>query len=63
MKLYRVRKDNKFIEYSEEDFKNENQEEQLEEWLENNPESILEDDDLLIIGRQITTNLGSIIDL
>ena len=32
-------------------------------WLEKNPESIVEDGALLIIGRQIATNLGSYIDL
>ena len=35
----------------------------LENWLEANPNSILEDGALLIIGRQVTTNLGSIVDL
>jgi len=63
MKLFRVDKDAKFIQYAERDFKKENQEEVLEFWLEHNPAHILEDENVLIIGRQVPTNLGSIIDL
>lgn len=35
----------------------------LEDWLERNPGSVLEDDPLLPIGRQVVTNLGKRIDL
>ena len=35
----------------------------LENWLESNPDGILEDGKLLIIGRQVSTNLGGFIDL
>ena len=35
----------------------------LEEWLESNPGGILEDGPLLIIGRQVPTDLGKSIDL
>ena len=35
----------------------------LEEWLESNPNGILEDGPLLIIGRQVPTDLGKSIDL
>ena len=35
----------------------------LEEWLEANPDAILEDGRLLIIGRQVPTDLGGSIDL
>ena len=51
------------MEYKEHDFKGEHREETLESWLESNPESIVEDGKLLIIGRQVSTNLGSFIDL
>ena len=63
MKLFRVDKEGQFIRYAERDFKKENQEEVLEFWLEHNPAYILEDENVLIIGRQVPTNLGSIIDL
>ena len=35
----------------------------LEEWLESNPDGVLEDGPLLIIGRQVPTDLGKVIDL
>ena len=63
MKLFRVDKEGQFIRYAERDFKKENQEEVLEFWLEHNPAHILEDENVLIIGRQVPTNPGSIIDL
>jgi hypothetical protein len=63
MKLLGINKDGKFIPYDEYDFKEENYEKDLESWLESNPDYILEDEKVLIIGRQVTTNLGSVIDL
>ncbi len=63
MKLFGVDKDARFIQYAERDFKKENQEEVLEFWLEHNPAHIPEGENVLIIGRQVPTNLGSIIDL
>jgi len=49
--------------YIEEDFKKDNVEEILEDWIENSPNAIFEDEEVLIIGRQVTTNLGKAIDL
>lgn len=63
MRLYRVEGKGKFTEYKEQAFKIEHSEETLESWLDANPDAIVEDGPLLIIGRQVTTNLGSIIDL
>jgi len=63
MKLFGINKDGKFILYDEYDFKEENYEKDLESWLESNPDYILEDEKVLIIGRQVTTNLSSVIDL
>lgn len=63
MKLFNITTDGKFVHYAEHDFKEKNYEEKLEFWLENNPRYIMEDEDVLIIGRQVTTNLGSVIDL
>src|SRR5690554_6022849 len=62
MKIFRVNNKDKLIQYKEQDFKQENIEEQLETWIENNPYCLL-DEKVLIIGRQVTTNLGSIVDL
>jgi len=63
MKLYSITQDSKFKEYIEIDFQIEHREALLEDWLENNPDDIVENGQLLIIGRQVTTNLGSFIDL
>lgn len=54
--------DKKFIEYKVQDFKDENREEDLEYLLESNPDAIL-DEELMIIGRQVTTNLNTYVDL
>jgi hypothetical protein len=53
----------KFVEYREQDFTAEHQERVLHSWLEKNPDSVVEDGKLLIIGREVSTNLGSFIDL
>ena len=63
MKIYSITPDDKFKEYAEIGFKDEHRESILESWLENNPDKIIENGTLLIIGRQVTTNLGSFIDL
>lgn len=54
--------DKKFIEYKVQDFKDEHREEDLEYLLESNPDAIL-DEELMIIGRQVTTNLNTYVDL
>ncbi len=63
MRLFRIHDNDEFVEYEEQDFRAEYTEYILESWLENNPDSIVEDGKLLIIGRQVPTNLGSVIDL
>lgn len=63
MRLYRVNGRGKFTEYKEQAFKIEHSEETLESWLDSNSDAIVEDSPLLIIGRQVTTNLGSFVDL
>ncbi len=63
MKLYGVTPESKFREYVEIGFQIEHREALLEDWLENNPDDIVENGQLLVIGRQVTTNLGSFIDL
>ena len=63
LRLYKVKENSDFTEYKEEAFRNAHTEKTLENWLEKNSDSIVEDGALLIIGRQVTTNLGSFIDL
>ena len=63
MRVYGVEPDGKFREYVPTPFQVEHEEAILEDWLEENPDGILEDGKLLIIGRQVNTNLGTTIDL
>jgi hypothetical protein len=63
MRLYRIKDDGKFTEYKEQIFKTEHSETTLESWLESNPDSIVEDGALLVIGRQVATTFGLFIDL
>ena len=63
MRLFKVENNGEFAEYKEQTFRNEHTEQTLETWLEKNSTSIVEDGPLFIIGRQIQTNLGSVIDL
>ncbi|MEA3351161.1 MAG: endonuclease NucS, partial [Chloroflexota bacterium] len=63
MKLYGITSKSKFKEYVEIEFQVEHREVLLEDWLENNSDDIIENGQLLIIGRQVTTNLGGFIDL
>ena len=63
MKLFAITPEATFREYVETGFQTQYQESILEDWLENNPQSIIEDGNLLIIGRQVTTNLDSFLDL
>lgn len=55
--------ENRFQEYVETGFQKKYQELYLEEWVENNPDNIVEDGKLLIVGRQVVINLGGYIDL
>jgi hypothetical protein len=63
MKLFTISKDGKLTEYTEQVFKYSNQEADLEVLLEKNPEYFFEGSNVLIIGRQVTTNLNTFIDL
>ncbi|MEE4355779.1 MAG: endonuclease NucS domain-containing protein [Desulfococcaceae bacterium] len=51
------------IPYEEYQFKDSNLESELESLLESNPDYFFEDSKILIIGRQVTTNLNTFIDL
>ena len=63
MRIFGVDSDDRFTEYEQLPFKVEHEESVLERWLESNPDGILEDERVLIIGRQVRTNLGGFIDL
>jgi hypothetical protein len=63
VRLFKIETDGAFREYVQTGFQIEHREEVLETWIENNPEKILEDGKLLIIGRQVATDLGGYIDL
>jgi len=63
MKVFSVGADGTFTEFKQESFKAEHDERVLEEWLQANPNAILEDERLMIIGRQVRTDLGKFIDL
>jgi len=63
MKLFTINNEGKFIQFKEKEFKEKNKEIDLENLLENNPEYFFENSKILIIGRQVTTNLNTFIDL
>ena len=63
MRLFTLDEKGKMIPYKEIKFKDENRESDLETLLETNPEYFFEGSKILIIGRQITTNLNSFMDL
>ena len=63
MKLFTIDKNGKFIEFKEKEFRDKNKEVDLEILLENNPEYFFDNSKILIIGRQVATNLNTYIDL
>lgn len=62
MRVFSVSDDGSFTEYDELPFDAQHEEADLERWLEANPDGMLEEP-ILIIGRQVQTDLGLIIDL
>ena len=63
MRVFSVGSDGGFTEYERLPVEVEHEESVLEKWLESNPNGILEDGRILIIGRQVRTDLGGFIDL
>ena len=63
MRIFSIQNDGEFSEYVQTPFQVAHEEAVLEDWLESNPDGILEDGRLLIIGRQIVTDLSGFIDL
>jgi RecB family endonuclease NucS len=62
MRVFRI-ENNSLTSYREEDFKIDSIEKILEDWIEDSPNTIFEDEEVLIIGRQVTNNLWKAIDL
>jgi RecB family endonuclease NucS len=63
MRVFGIDQDGKFQEYVWTPFHTQHEEAVLEDGLKENPDGIVEDGKLLIIGRQVSTNLGTTIDL
>lgn len=63
MRVFGVKSDGQFSEYVQTPFQVDHEEAVLEDWLESNPDGIIEDGRVLIIGRQVVTNFGGFIDL
>ena len=63
MKLFTIDKNGKFVQFKEQEFKEENKEIDLQILLEKNPEYFFDNKKILIVGRQVTTNLNTFIDL
>ncbi len=62
MRVFRI-ENNSLTSYKEEDFKIDNTEKVFEDWIENTSNAIFDNEEIFIIGRQVTTNLGKAIDL
>lgn len=63
MRVFSIGTDGRFTKYERLPFQADHVESELEGWLETNPDGILEDGPLLIVGRQVLTDLGKTIDL
>ncbi|KAF0221371.1 MAG: hypothetical protein FD174_509 [Geobacteraceae bacterium] len=63
MRVFSIQSDGKFHEYMQTPFQIHHEEAILEDWLESNPDGIVEDGKILVIGRQVATDLGGFIDL
>ncbi|ERP39225.1 endonuclease NucS domain-containing protein [Chitinivibrio alkaliphilus] len=63
MKVYGIEENGRFAEYVKTPFQAEHEEVVLEDWMEKNPHNIIADDTILIIGRQVATDMGGFIDL
>lgn len=61
--IFSVGSDGEFTEYEQLPLEVDHEESVLEQWLESNPDKILEDGRILILGRQVRTDLGGFIDL
>lgn len=64
MRIFRLTaEEGRLTQYKGYDFKVDGFESQLEALIEKNPHCLLQDEAIMMIGRQVVTNLGSVIDL
>ena len=63
MRVFTKTDDDKLIQYQENDYSDDNLEKDLDNLLQNNPEYFFEGERVLIVGKQVQTNLGKQIDL
>ncbi len=63
MRIFQIQPKDTFVEFELTPFEDEHEEVVLEDWLESNPDAILESGSLLVIGRQVRTDLDGYIDL
>jgi hypothetical protein len=61
--VFEIQDNGRFLEYRKTPFEVNHEESILESWMESNPQGILEDGRILIVGRQVRTNLDKYIDL
>jgi hypothetical protein len=63
MRVFGIQPEGQFSQYVQKPFQADHEEAVLEDWLESNPDGIVEDGRILIISRQVVTNFGGFIDL
>lgn len=63
MGTYRIGTDGRLTEYQTQTLSDEHCEEEFKDWLEQNPQMLIDDEDVLWIGREVTTELGKSVDL
>ncbi len=63
MRVFHIQPEGTFVEFELTPFEDEHEEIVLEDWLESNPDAILERGNVLVIGRQVRTDLDGYIDL
>ncbi|MYB77792.1 MAG: DUF91 domain-containing protein [Chloroflexi bacterium] len=63
MRIFQIQPKDTFVEFELTPFEDEHEEVVLEDWLESNPDAILKKGEVLVIGRQVRTDLDGYIDL
>ena len=63
MRAFHIKPEGAFVEFERTRFEDKHEEIVLEDWLESNPDAILEKGEILVIGRQVRTDLDGYIDL
>lgn len=63
MQILRIGEGETFTVYERQRFEVEHEEDVLEKWIVANPDVILEDEKMLVVGRQVRNDLGGVLDL